>query len=123
MVLSDAYRQDKEGRLFLDFKPSIAPYQVAVFPLLKNKPQLIEKARTVYQNLKPRFRTVYDERDNIGKRYLSQDEIGTPFCVTIDFDTLEDGAVTVRHRNTTKQDRVKIDQLADYLNDMINSNS
>jgi glycyl-tRNA synthetase len=123
MVLSDAYRQDKKGRLFLDFKPSIAPYQVAVFPLLKNKPQLIEKARTVYQNLKPHFRTIYDERDNIGQRYLSQDEIGTPFCVTIDFDTLEDGTVTVRHRNTTKQDRVKIDQLADYLNDMINSNS
>jgi glycyl-tRNA synthetase len=123
MVLSDAYRQDKKGRLFLDFKPSIAPYQVAVFPLLKNKPQLIEKARTVYQNLKPHFRTIYDERDNIGQRYLSQDEIGTPFCVTIDFDTLENGTVTVRHRNTTKQDRIKIDQLADYLNDMINSNS
>lgn len=121
MVLTDAYQKDADGRLYLDLKPNLAPYHAAVFPLLKNKPELVEKAKAVYQQLKSNFKVIYDERGNIGKRYLSQDEIGTPFCVTIDFDTLEDEAVTVRDRNTTQQERVKIDQLDAYLAGVIDS--
>ncbi len=120
MVLTDAYCRDDTGRLFLDLKPNLAPYQVAVFPLLRNKEELVNKAQTIFQQLKTQFHANYDERGNIGKRYLYQDEIGTPFCVTIDFDTLEDEAVTVRQRNTTQQERIKIDQLAPYLQKMIN---
>jgi glycyl-tRNA synthetase len=119
MVLTDAYQKDEDGRLFLNLNPSLAPYKVAVFPLLKNKPQLVKKAREVFANLKNEFSTTYDERGNIGKRYRYQDEIGTPFCVTVDFDTLEDKAVTVRNRNTQEQDRVKIQDLADHLAKMI----
>ena len=119
MVLTDAYQHDEEGRLFLNLEPSLAPYKVAVFPLLKNKPQLVEKAKEVFNQLQSKFSTTYDERGNIGKRYRYQDEIGTPFCVTVDFDTLEDKAVTVRDRNTQDQDRIKIEDLADHLAKMI----
>lgn len=119
MVLADAYQKDEEGRLFLNLKPSLAPYKVAVFPLLKNKPQLVKKAQEVFGQLQAEFSATYDERGNIGKRYRYQDEIGTPFCVTIDFDTLEDKAVTVRDRNTQEQDRVKIQDLAHHLEKMI----
>ncbi len=83
--------------------------KVAVSPLLKNKPELVEKAREVYAMLKKEFGDVmYDDNGNIGKRYRRQDEIGTPYCVTIDFDTLEDDTVTVRHRDTAKQERADI---------------
>lgn len=123
MILTDAYSQDENDRLFLDLKPSLAPKQVAVFPLLKNKDELVNKAQQVYQSLQTKFRTTYDERGNIGKRYLYQDEIGTPYCITIDFDSLDDQAVTVRQRNTTQQDRVKIAKLEQYLTNMINSES
>ncbi len=121
MVLTDAYQKDEDGRLYLDLKPNLAPYHAAVFPLLKNKPQLVEKAKTVYEQLKTKFKVTYDERGNIGKRYLYQDEVGTPFCITVDFDSLEDAAVTVRNRNTTEQERVKIDELDRYLENMLNS--
>jgi len=84
---------------------------VAVFPLLKNKPELVKKAREVYDILKKEFSVAFDDRGNIGKRYYSQDEIGTPFCVTIDFDTLEKDDVTVRDRDTMKQERIKISEL------------
>ncbi len=119
MVLTDAYQKDDDGRMYLDLKPSLAPYKVAVFPLLKNKEKLVGKAREVFDQLKTKFNTTFDERGNIGKRYRYQDEIGTPFCITVDFDTLEDNTVTVRDRNTTKQDRVKIDQLEQHLQKMI----
>ncbi len=120
MVLADAYRQDQE-RFYLKLKPSLAPTKVAVFPLLKNKPQLVKKAQAVYAQLKDKFTTSYDERGNIGKRYLYQDEIGTPFCVTIDFDTLEDDAVTLRDRDTTKQERVTLTNLVKVLGEKINT--
>ena len=119
MVMTDAYTVDEDGRLYLDLKPSLAPYKAAVFPLLKNKPELVEKAQEVYQQLKKKFHVTYDERGNIGKRYLYQDEMGTPFCITVDFDSLEDQAVTVRDRNTTEQKRVKIDELEAYLAKMV----
>ena len=121
MVLTDAYKKDESGRLYLDLKPSLATYQAAVFPLLRNKPELVAKSREVYQLLQSDFHTTFDDRGNIGKRYLYQDEIGTPFCVTVDFDSLKDGMVTVRERNTTNQERVAIDKVANYLQSMINS--
>jgi len=117
-VLCNSYIEE-DDRVVLKFPVKLAPYKVAVFPLLKNKPELVAKAKEVYNNLKKNFVVAFDDRGNIGKRYYSQDEIGTPFCVTIDFDTLKDEAVTVRNRDTTKQERVKIDNLESYLNDKI----
>jgi len=121
-VLSDAYHEEEingEKRVVLKLKPSLAPYKVAVSPLLKNKPELVEKAREVYAMLKKEFGTVmWDDNGNIGKRYRRQDEIGTPYCVVIDFDTLEGDTkdtVTVRHRDTTEQERVAISELAANL--------
>ena len=95
----------------------MSPVKVAVFPLLANKSDLVEKAKTVYQNLKKNLggSVAFDDRGNIGKRYLSQDEIGTPWCVTVDFDSLEDGHITVRDRDTAKQERIKIDTLVAYF--------
>jgi glycyl-tRNA synthetase len=114
-VLTNAYHEEEingEKRIVLKLKPSIAPYKVAVSPLLKNKPELIEKAKTVFQTLKKEYGSVmWDDNGNIGKRYRRQDEIGTPYCVTIDFDTLTDDSVTVRNRDTTEQVRVKIEDL------------
>lgn len=119
-VLSDAYREDEmngEARSYLALSPSVAPVLVAVFPLLKNKPELITKARTVFAELKSKFgRVVFDDNGNIGKRYRRQDEIGTPYCVTIDFDTLEDETVTIRHRDSGEQERVTIANLIAKFN-------
>lgn len=114
-VLADAYAEE-EDRVVLKLKPALAPYKVAVFPLLKNKPELVEKATEIYHELKKHFNAAFDDRGNIGKRYYSQDEIGTPFCVTVDFDTLENGDVTVRDRDTMKQERIKIFELVQFLN-------
>lgn len=118
-VLTDAYHEEEvngETRVVLKLKPSLAPYRVAVSPLLKNKPELVAKAREVYAMLKQEFGNVmWDDNGNIGKRYRRQDEIGTPYCVVIDFDTLEGdtaGTVTVRDRDTTEQARVAISELA-----------
>ncbi len=127
-VLSEAYHEEGD-RVVLKISPKIAPYKVAVFPLLANKPALVEKAREVYLMLKlpitnyqlPTTVTVaWDDRGNIGKRYYSQDEIGTPLCVTVDFQTLEDDTVTVRDRDTMKQERVKIKNLLEYLTRLLN---
>jgi len=114
ILLFDAYKKDKE-RVFLKFSPKIAPYKIAVFPLLANKPELVKKARAVYMLLSTNYSCSWDDRGNIGKRYFAQDEIGTPWCVTIDFDTLKDGTVTIRDRDTTKQEKVKIDNLIKYF--------
>lgn len=109
-VLCDAYEQNEE-RTVLHLNPELAPVKYAVFPLLKNKPELVAKAKEVFQMLSERCNCEFDDNGNIGKRYRRQDEIGTPKCVTIDFDTLEDGTVTVRDRDTTEQTRVKIEEL------------
>ena len=106
----------------LKLKPNLAPYQVAVFPLLKNKPELVARAREIYQDLKHDFMIAWDDRGNIGKRYYSQDEIGTPFCVTVDFDTLEKGEVTVRDRDSMKQEKVKVEDLKKYIYEHISKN-
>jgi len=110
-VLSNAYRQE-ENRIVLALPEHLAPYRFCVSPLLKNKPELVEKAREVYNMLRKKYQNVaWDDSGNIGKRYLKQDEIGTPKCVVIDFDTLEDGTVTVRDRDTTEQVRVKPEEI------------
>ncbi|HXE10219.1 MAG TPA: glycine--tRNA ligase [Verrucomicrobiae bacterium] len=118
-VLTSAYQEDEIGgekRTVLKLPTELAPVRVAVSPLLKNKPELVAKAREVYKTLKAEFgRVMYDDNGNIGKRYRRQDEIGTPYCVTIDFDTLEDDTVTVRNRDTAKQERIKIESLADKI--------
>jgi glycyl-tRNA synthetase len=123
-VLTSAYTEDELGgetRSYLKLSPKVAPTLVAVFPLLKNKPQLVEKAREVYMELRKEFgRVAFDDNGNIGKRYRRQDEIGTPFCVTIDFDTVEkDSMVTVRDRDNGAQERVAIDELKEYLKNKI----
>ncbi|MBI4087585.1 MAG: glycine--tRNA ligase [Candidatus Liptonbacteria bacterium] len=120
VVLLDAYTEEKD-RVVLKLKPRLAPYKAAVFPLLANKPQLVEKAREVFRNLKSdlRYPIAWDDRGNIGKRYYSQDEIGTPFCITIDFDSLDKNDVTVRDRDTAKQERVAIADLKEYISGKI----
>lgn len=112
--LIDAYRKE-EKRVVLGLHPKLSPIKVAVFPLVANKPDIVEKARGVYQELKKSMMVAWDDRGNIGKRYLSQDEIGTPWCVTVDYATLEDNTVTVRDRDTTVQVRVDISVLAAYF--------
>lgn len=109
-VLCDAYEQNEE-RTVLHLHPELAPVKYAVFPLLKNKPELVAKAKEVFQMLSQRYNCEFDDNGNIGKRYRRQDEIGTPKCVTIDFDTLEDDTVTVRDRDTAEQTRIKIEEL------------
>lgn len=119
MVLCDAYTEEviSEGdtRIVLKFPKKLAPVQVAVFPLLKNKEELVGKAREVYDMLRPHLRCEFDDNGNVGKRYRRQDEIGTPYCVTIDFDTLENDTVTVRDRDTMEQKRVRITELKELL--------
>ncbi len=116
MVLCDAYWNDEENhRIVLKLKPSLAPYSVAVFPLLRNNEELVGKAKEIFDSLKQTFRVAWDDRGNIGKRYFYQDEMGTPSCVTIDHQTLEDKMVTVRDRDTTKQERVAITELERYI--------
>jgi glycyl-tRNA synthetase len=120
MALCDAYWEDAANqRVVLRLKPALAPYKAAVFPLLKNKPELVAKAGDVFEQVARRLASTWDERGNIGKRYYSQDEIGTPFCVTIDFQTLEDETVTVRQRDSMKQERVSIAALVGYLREKI----
>lgn len=116
MAIVDGYSEEN-GRVVMKLHPRIAPYKVAVFPLLKNKPELISRAKEVYKNLQNTIdgKVVWDDRGNIGKRYLSQDEVGTPWCVTIDFDSLTDNSVTVRDRDTATQERIEISALANYF--------
>ena len=115
MVMSDAYSvettENGDTRTVLKLKPELAPVKFAVFPLLKNKPELVEKARGVFKELSKKYPCEWDDNGNIGKRYRRQDEIGTPKCVVIDFQTLEDGTVAVRDRDTMEQVRVTTDEL------------
>jgi|TARA_B110000037_G_scaffold222271_2_gene296406 glycyl-tRNA synthetase len=123
-VMTSAYQEDEipndkgvpEKRLVLRFHPRIAPFKAAVFPLLKNKPELVEKARGLFSVLSKRWNTGYDASGAIGRRYRRQDEIGTPYCITVDFEAIEgDGSVTIRDRDTTEQVRVPIDEVEAWL--------
>jgi glycyl-tRNA synthetase len=116
--LIDAYTQE-EDRIVLKLHPKLAPYKVGVFPLV-NKDGLNEIARKVYEELKKEFTSFYDEKGSIGRRYARQDEIGTPFCITIDYQTKEDNTVTIRDRDTKEQVRVKIEELKEILRKLIN---
>jgi len=124
--LCDAYTEVKGGRtkttkatkeieVVLKIHKPLAPIKVAILPLVKNKPDLVKKAKEIYQMLKSSFICHYDETDSIGRRYRRQDEVGTPFCLTIDFETLKKDDVTIRHRDTMKQERVKIKDLTKFL--------
>lgn len=114
--LLDSYQED-EKRVVLKLNPKLVPYKVAVFPLLANKEDLVKTAKNVYHTLKKNINgmVAFDARGNIGKRYYSQDEIGTPYCITVDFQTLEDETVTVRDRDTMKQERISIENLGEYF--------
>lgn len=122
-LLCDAYTEEQiakgkgqsEKRIVLKFHPKIAPVKVAVFPLLANKSDLVKLARKIYDELKREYAVAWDDRGNIGKRYYSQDEIGTPYCITVDFESLEKNDVTVRDRDTMEQERVKIKELNEYI--------
>jgi glycyl-tRNA synthetase len=122
-LLTSAYMEDDKGgevRSYLKFAPHVAPVVCAVSPLLKNKPELIEKARIVYGTLKNEFgRVMWDDNGNIGKRYRRQDEIGTPWCIVIDFDTLTDDTVTIRDRDTGTQERIAIGELVDHIKEKL----
>ncbi len=127
-VLTAAYDEDEipndkgtaEKRTVLRFSPKIAPYKAAVFPLVKNKPELVERAQSIYKQLQKRWNVFYDASGAIGRRYRRQDEIGTPFGITIDFETLEkDGSVTLRDRDSTEQKRLSLEELIHYLEEQI----
>ena len=118
-VMMDAYTEKTnekgETRVILKLTPEMAPIKVAVLPLAKNKPEIVDTAKKIKRDLQRSMRTVYDDTGGIGKLYARQDEIGTPFCVTVDHQTLEDNAVTVRDRDTWEQERISLDQLTDHL--------
>lgn len=116
--LLNAYTEE-EKRIVLRLHPVLSPVKAAIFPLVSNKPEIVEKARAVYSLLKKNFVVAWDDRGNIGKRYLAQDEIGTPWCVTIDYDTLGLDTVTVRDRDTMKQIRINIGQLQTYIQEKL----
>src|SRR5581483_2244617 len=116
--LSDAYDEEPdkdEVRVVLRLRPVLAPYKVAVLPLVRKPPDLIEASRAIYESLRRRFMTFYDESGTIGRRYRRQDEIGTPWCVTVDRETLENGTVTVRDRDSMTQVRVPRTELAAWV--------
>lgn len=119
-IMCEAYDEEKldngETRVVIHFHPAIAPYKVAILPLQKN---LSEKATEIYSKLSKYFMVTYDEAGSIGKRYRRQDEIGTPFCVTIDFETLDDDTVTIRDRDSMEQIRLKIDELVNYISEKV----
>jgi len=126
MFLCDAYEEVEGGRTetteakkeletILKIHKSLAPVKSAILPLVKNKPEIVEKAKVIYDLLRRNFVCQYDESGSIGRRYRRQDEIGTIFCITIDFDTLKDNAVTVRHRDTMTQERIKIENLINFI--------
>ncbi len=112
--LFEFYREE-EDRTVLSFPAKLAPYKAAVFPLLRNKPDLVARAKSIFDLLRAEHMVAWDDRGNIGKRYYAQDEIGTPFCITVDFQTLDDDTVTVRDRDTATQKRVAVGELADFL--------
>lgn len=122
-VMMDAYTEKTnekgETRVILKLKPELAPIKVAVLPLAKNKPEIVEMARKIKRDLQPSMRAVYDDTGGIGKLYARQDEIGTPFCVTVDHESLEDNAVTVRDRDTWEQERVNIGNLKTFLSEKL----
>jgi len=123
-VLTSAYCTDEVGgekRSLLRFHPKVAPIKAAVLPLVKNKPELVEEARALFQKLQRRHNVEFDTSGAIGRRYRRMDEVGTPYCITVDFQTLEDGTVTLRERDSTEQRRLTTPELIEYLDEQIDS--
>ena len=121
-LLCAAYDEDEidgDKRVSLRFHPRIAPIKAAVFPLVKTKPDLVEKAREIFKILQRRWNVFYDESGAIGRRYRRMDEVGTPFGITVDFNTLDDGTITLRDRDTTKQVRIDVKELVAHLSEKI----
>ena len=121
-VLCSAYAEDEvggEARSLLKFHPRLAPIKAAVFPLVKNKPELVAKAEALHERLQRRYNVVYDTAGAIGRRYRRMDEVGTPYCITVDFETLDDDTVTLRERDSTEQRRMTIPELLEYLEEQI----
>jgi len=119
-MLAEAYSVDEQNnRTFLQLPAKFAPYKIAVFPLVKNKEEIVAKAQAVFDQLKTKTNVTWDDRGNIGKRYLAQDEIGTPYCLTVDYQTLEDGTVTLRDRDTTQQERLTLAEVEERLVSML----
>ena len=117
-LLTSAYHEEVvegEKRVVLKFTPAIAPIKVAILPLVSNKPELVEKARNLYKKLTMRYMCEWDTSGAIGRRYRRADESGIPFCITVDFDTLQDDTVTIRYRDSMKQDRIPMDSLISLL--------
>ncbi|MCM8831410.1 MAG: glycine--tRNA ligase [Candidatus Omnitrophica bacterium] len=117
-LLCDSYREEeveKRLRVVLSLKPNLAPYTVAIFPLLKNKSDLVELAKKIFYDIKNKVSAIYDDSAAIGKLYRRQDEIGTPFCVTVDIESLSDGKVTIRERDTMKQERIDQTKILEYI--------
>jgi len=110
----------KETEVMLKINKKLSPIKVAIFPLMKNKPDLTKKAKEIYRLLKNHFMCQYDETGSIGRRYRRQDEIGTPYCLTVDFETLEKEDVTVRDRDTMQQERIEISKLVEFFNNKFN---
>ena len=121
-VICDAYCEEEvkgKTRVVLKLKPSLAPYKAAVFPLLKNKPDVVELAKKVFYDIKEKMPSSYDDTGAIGKLYRRQDEIGTPFCVTVDIDSLNDKKVTIRDRDTMQQERIDLDNVVKFIESKI----
>jgi glycyl-tRNA synthetase len=125
VVLLDAYAEEQTGpkpsdrRTVLRLKPQLAPFKTAVFPLVANKPDIVERARTIYSTLKPEITLAWDSIGNVGKRYRRQDEIGTPWCITVDYQTLEDDTVTVRDRDSMTQERHAVGSLSELFRERL----
>lgn len=124
-LLLDAYREEKdekgEMRVYLKINPKIAAYKMAILPLAANKPELINKADTIYQILNTKYSVDYDDSSNIGKKYRRQDEIGTPWCLVVDYQTLEDNTVTIRDRDNMEQIRINADEVDSWLENKLNT--
>jgi len=124
-IISDAYNEEEVNgkiRVVLKLKPSLAPYQAAIFPLLKNKPELVELAKKIFYDIKDNLPASYDDTGAIGKLYRRQDEIGTPLCITVDIERLTDKKVTIRDRDTMKQERIDVERVFEYIKEKVNQN-
>jgi len=118
--LVDSYSENEKGEVFLRLHPKIAPYKVAILPLVKNKENITKLAKKIYNELKEKWFCYYDETASIGRRYRRQDEIGTPYCLTVDFESLKDNFITIRDRDTMKQQRIKISEIQSFLEEKLN---
>ncbi len=121
-IIDSSFRKQKD-RTWLSLPVAIAPVQVGIFPLLSNRPEIVERAKSIFKELKSCYECFYDESGSIGKRYARADEVGVPFCITVDFDSLKNDDVTIRDRDSTLQKRVKIANLRDTLFNLLTGKS